>query len=396
MIRYLFKRDTLLATLLVFVLIGLLALIPVNTHFLDPIKLALQDFDYNDLAYSQLHKNETTSIDTNIIIVNIGKSDRNEIAGMIEKVQERKPRVLGVDVFFKDPKTPEEDSALVAVLPKHKNLVLAYELREINHHIGPAGFLRTQAASSGYVNFVGEEGGVNRAVAPFIKQENSSYCAFSSEVIRLADPAAYQTLVERGKKAETINYMRRNDQFHIIEGADILAESDSTVMENKIVLLGYTSEDPNDVEDKKFTPMNYKSFGKSLPDMAGVNIHANIINMVLQGKYINKMPTWLTWGLAFVICWFHMAIFLAYAIERHLWFHLLAKIAQVLSAVLFILIGLYIYMKFDYKINLVPSFVAIILAVDVLYFYEAICNWMHHRYRLPSVFHNPNSKHKHK
>jgi CHASE2 domain-containing sensor protein len=390
-LRYLFHRDTILATLLVFLLMGMLSLIPVNSHVLDPIKLALLDFDYNDMAYSKMGKNERTSIDTNIIIVNIGKTGRNEIATMIEKVQERKPKVIGVDVLFKQPKTHEDDSALIATIPKHKNLVLAYELIDSNHHLIPNGFLRNRAALSGYANFVGTEDGVNRSFPPFIKKEEETYYAFASEVVKVANPSAYKKLMERKKKTEIINYTRRNESFHVIEGMDLITGADSTSLESKIVLLGYTSEDPNDVEDKKFTPMNARSFGKSLPDMAGVNVHANVINMVLQDKYINKMPKWLTWGLAFVICWLHMAIFLAYAIERHLWFHLAAKVAQIVSAVLFIFIGLYIYMEFDYKINLVPSFVAIILAVDVLYFYEAICNWLHKKYRHVSVFH----KHKH-
>jgi CHASE2 domain-containing sensor protein len=389
-LRYLFHRDTILATLLVFLLMGMLALIPLNTHFLDPIKLALQDFDYNDLAYSKMHKNETTEVDS-ILIVNIGKSDRNEIAALIDKVQERKPKVVGVDVVFNEPKTAEEDSLLISTLSKHKNLVLAYEMRGKKRQNTPHGFLRTKAYTSGFVNFIGEEGGVNRSFAPFIKNGNQTYPAFSVEVVRLVDPAAYKKLVDRGKKAETINYTRRNEQFLVIDGMDIMTGMDSTDLRNRIVLLGYTSDDQNDIEDKKFTPMNEKSFGKSVPDMAGVNVHANIINMVIQGKYINKMPKWLTWGLAFVICWLHMAIFLAYAIERHLWFHLAAKVAQVVSAVLFILIGLNVFFHFDYKVNLVPSFVAIILAVDVLYFYEAICNWLHKKYRHVSVFH----KHKH-
>jgi CHASE2 domain-containing sensor protein len=389
-LRYLFHRDTILATLLVFLLMGMLALIPLNTHFLDPIKLALQDFDYNDLAYSKMHKNETTEVDS-ILIVNIGKSDRNEIAALIDKVQERKPKVVGVDVVFNEPKTAEEDSLLISTLSKHKNLVLAYEMRGKKRQNTPHGFLRTKAYTSGYVNFIGEEGGVNRSFAPFIKNGNQTYPAFSVEVVRLVDPAAYKKLVDRGKKAETINYTRRNEQFLVIDGMDIMTGMDSTDLRNRIVLLGYTSDDQNDIEDKKFTPMNEKSFGKSVPDMAGVNVHANIINMVIQGKYINKMPKWLIWGLAFVICWLHMAIFLAYAIERHLWFHLAAKVAQVVSAVLFILIGLNVFFHFDYKVNLVPSFVAIILAVDVLYFYEAICNWLHKKYRHVSVFH----KHKH-
>ena len=74
MLKYLFKRDTILATIMVFVVMGMLALIPVNTHVLDPIKLALQDFDYNDMAYSQFNKNSHTAVDTGIVIINIGWS----------------------------------------------------------------------------------------------------------------------------------------------------------------------------------------------------------------------------------------------------------------------------------------------------------------------------------
>src|SRR5690242_3137985 len=100
MIRYLFKRDTLLATLMVFVVIALLGLIPLNTHVLDPIKLALHDFDYNDLAYSRLKKNKETAVDTNIVIINIGDAQRSEIASIIRKIQQQRPAAIGVDVLF--------------------------------------------------------------------------------------------------------------------------------------------------------------------------------------------------------------------------------------------------------------------------------------------------------
>ena len=86
MFKYLFKRDTILATVMVFIVMGLLALIPINVHVLDPIKMALQDFDYNDMAYSQFNKNSQSSIDTGIVILNIGNAGRSEIAAMIKKV----------------------------------------------------------------------------------------------------------------------------------------------------------------------------------------------------------------------------------------------------------------------------------------------------------------------
>ena len=98
---------------MVFVVMGLLALIPVNTHVLDPIKLALQDFDYNDLAYSQFNKNDNSSLDTGIVIINIGHAGRSEISAMIEKVIAEKPAATGVDILFNEP-----NSTTINMCPK--------------------------------------------------------------------------------------------------------------------------------------------------------------------------------------------------------------------------------------------------------------------------------------
>jgi CHASE2 domain-containing sensor protein len=385
--KYFFNRDTLLATLMVFIVIGLLALVPVNTHVFDPVKLALQDFDYNDLAWSKMNKNKTTSIDTNIFIVNIGDADRPAIAAIINKVQQQKPKVCGVDVIFDQRRSAAEDSLLVSVSGA-PGVVMAYQLDVHGHEAAPRGFLNERSPRKGYVNFVGEKGGVIRNFSPFVHAGNEEYESFAASVAKLVDPSAYERVRDRNNKTETIQYTRREEQFQVINGNDFLAGTDSISLTGKIVLVGYLSEKPTDVEDKHFTPMNDASFGKSIPDMHGIVVHANIISMILSGNYINKMPVWITWLLALVLGWIHMAVFMHYFIERHLWFHLVAKLAQLVSSVFFIYIGLEVLCKWDYKVNLVPSFLAIILAVDVLYFYEAICNWLNRKYRLHTVFHN--------
>ncbi|RZK50997.1 MAG: CHASE2 domain-containing protein [Pedobacter sp.] len=104
-----------------------------------------------------------------------------------------------------------------------------------------------------------------------------------------------------------------------------------SVFANKIVLLGYVAIGVNDVEDKHFTPMNEKYTGRALPDMNGVFIHANIISMVQDHDYIHRMPAWLMWSIAFLLCWLHMSLFIKDYLDNHIWFHLLAKIAQIIS-----------------------------------------------------------------
>ncbi len=387
MIKYLFKRDTILATIMVFVVMALLALIPINTHVLDPIKLALQDFDYNDLAYSQFHKNSDRSVDTNIVVVNIGSSDRAEIASLISNLSAENPAVIGVDVLFNEPKEAASDSLLLKLFTGSDKIVLAYNLQAEKGVLSTTGFLQPGAKASGYANFVGEEGGSIRHTAATMKKKDKSYQSFGAAVAQVAYPEQYQKLIKRNNLTETVNYTRSADKFLVVDGKSILDSSETSVsFKGKTVLLGYISPDPNSIEDKHFTPFNKKSVGKSLPDMEGVFIHANIISMIRDNDYINKSPVWINWLIASLLCWLHMSLFIRFFVDKHLWFHLVAKIAQIVSAVLFVYLGLLFYYKWNVKINLTPTFVAIILAVDVLYFYEAISTWLHKRFGVHSLF----------
>jgi CHASE2 domain-containing sensor protein len=152
------------------------------------------------------------------------------------------------------------------------------------------------------------------------------------------------------------------------------------------VLLGYVSKDANDIEDKHFTPMNAKYTGKSIPDMNGIFIHANIINMIQADHYIHHLPGWVMVIIAFLLCWLHMALFIKDYLDNHIWFHLLAKIAQIISAVFFVYLGLLCFHSFDTKINMTATLAAIILAVDVLYFYEAFATWLHKKFKFKTIF----------
>lgn len=383
MFKYLFKRDNLLATIMVFVLMGMLALIPVNTHVLDPIKLALQDFDYNDLAYSQMHKNRHSGVDTGIVVINIGNAGREAIAGMIAAVARANPLAIGVDVTFTQPKEPSTDSLLAQQFATHSNIVLAY-----NYHADAAQhteeFLVPLAKTKGFANFVGEEGGTIRHFLPFAG--NHAYASFAAAIAQQAYPDAYNKLSKKSSGSLEIHYTRRADKYMVIEGSALQETGVGAALQGKLVLLGYVATNPADIEDKHFTPLNSKAVGKSVPDMDGVFVHANILGMIRDGNYIHKSPLWLNWLLAFVLCWLHMSFFIKYFLDRHLWFHLVAKLAQLLSAVLFVYLGLYLFYQFDAKLNLSPTFVAIVLAVDVLYFYEAICNWLHKKYGIQSIF----------
>src|SRR5688572_30330902 len=122
--KYLYERDTLFATIAVFVFLIVLGMIPINFYVLNPMKMALKDFDFNDIAYAKLQKGKYDSMERRIVVVNTGDLDRAEIGFLIEKIKTYQPKVIGLDIFFTDPKEeePEKDSILREALRKRKNL----------------------------------------------------------------------------------------------------------------------------------------------------------------------------------------------------------------------------------------------------------------------------------
>jgi CHASE2 domain-containing sensor protein len=249
------------------------------------------------------------------------------------------------------------------------------------------GCFKNDIFTYGYVNFIGEEQGTIRHYSPLEKVKDQSYLSFTSALLKLTDSVAFQQLAARKRSVEDIHYQRKVHQYLTVEGEDLLAENiEPSVLTNKIVLVGYLNEDPNDIEDKHFTPMNPSFAGKASPDMNGLVIHANILSMLLDKTFIKKVPAVLNWTVTLLIAWLHMALFMKYYLEDHIWFHLVAKLAQVVSAIFFVYLSLVLYHSFSLKLDMKLAIIIIILAIDVIYFYEAFAIWMNKKIGFKTVF----------
>jgi CHASE2 domain-containing sensor protein len=389
-LRYLFKRDTILATFSVFIVIGLLGLLPLNTGILNPFKTALKDLDFNDISYSVLNKNKNTPMDNRIVILNIGDADREGLALMIEKLRMAKPKVIGLDVLFGGPKDAHKDSALRHMIGSTPNLVIVSQLDWKNKAVPEdVGYFGIYTPNRGYANLIGEEGGTIRNFSPFEKNSDKTYTSFPVALVAKADSAAFLKIKKRKRDYEVIHYSRTLDQYMMIDGQDLLEDNIAPEMfTNKIVLMGYINPDPNNIEDKKFTPLNKQFAGKSTPDMNGIIIHANIVSMILDGKYIKDIPSGVFWIITILIAWLHVALFMRYYIEDHIWFHLVAKLAQIFFAILSVYIGIMCFDWFSVKIDTKISLIVIILAIDIIYFYEALAVWLHTKFGFQTSFHS--------
>ncbi len=395
--KYLYERDTIFATIWVFLFIIILGSIPLNLGSLNPIKLGLKDLDMNDMSYSKLGKAQNTPIDTsNIVVINIGQADREGIAAIINKTALFKPKVMGLDVIFNGPRDAAKDSLLREAIQRNKNLVVAVKIETDSSDklIPSENFFLNNASYYGYVNFPNEDKETVRYYFPFKKDDHDKQIvlpSFSSALIKLYDTTAYNKIKRKADSKVIVNYTRnvteRKKQYLVIEGEDLLMDNiDSSAIEGRIALLAYVNLSPNDIEDKKFTPMNEKFAGKSHPDMNGIFVHANIISMVLEKNYVKKLPSWVNWLISVLVCWLFMSFFIRYYLESHIWFHLVAKIIQVASAILFVWIGIHLFDRYRLKVDLKMSLLVIIMAVDVIYFYEAWAVWMHKKFNYKTVF----------
>ena len=387
--KYLYERDTVFATFWVFIFILAVKVLPLpNIHFFDPIEIAFKDFDINDITFSKLK--DPDNFDNRIVIINIGHADREALAYIISKTASMNPKVIGLDAYFEGPRDSYKDSLLRTVFEKTKNLVAVSRIEWDKQ--GNGNFLKDYFDSvhglTGFGNLTGEEHGTMRNFSPYEKIDDSIHYSFPATIVSQYSAEAFQKLISRHDHNEIINYSRRNSRYYIIQSQDLLNNNvDDSMIKGKIALLGYIGEDENDIEDKVFTPMNEKFAGKSIPDMNGIVVHANIISMILDGRYINKLPLWVTIVFALLIGWVHMSFFIHYYLENHIWFHLVAKTAQLISAILFVYLGIILFERFRVKLDMTLTLAVIILAVDIIYFYEAFAVWLHKKWNYKTVFH---------
>jgi CHASE2 domain-containing sensor protein len=97
-------------------------------------------------------------------------------------------------------------------------------------------------------------------------------------------------------------------------------------------MLGYLGDYLGDSawEDKFFTPLNKKVAGRANPDMFGLVLHANVVAMILNGDYINTIPDWATYFVAFLVCLFTIALFILIDKRLPVWFDAMSFFIQVI------------------------------------------------------------------
>jgi CHASE2 domain-containing sensor protein len=372
--------DALVSTILVF---GIIALIPIafNLDFLNPIQKAIGDFKASDLYYSKIQNRAKITIDTNIIIVNIGALDRAGIAEEINRIKERSPKVIGLDCFFRNLKESETDSILSDALKSEIPIVLASELKGYDEDknafdsLSKSNRLFLNNCKTGYANVSIDEEEFKTARYFSIKQQvgKNEEFSFPARIVSFFNPDKYKELISRNNEFEFINFKRNIDKYKVIDADKALDPNyDLSFVKGKIVLFAFLGDNlsTSSTEDRYFSPMNEKFVGKSLPDIYGIIVHANAISQILNSDYINETPYWANIIICFFVAYFTIILLKYFEDKLPNLFEPLSVFFAFMEIIFAYLALLFMLSVFQINIDFEEIFLAIGLAPSVFDSYQ--------------------------
>jgi len=378
--KWLFKFESLIITILIFIILWLFSIIPYKLIFLDPLAKAVGDFEINDIVFSKLYPER--GIDTNIVLVNIGQLNRFQIAKQIETINLFNPKVVAVDVIFSERRNKYSDSALSKSFNEANNLVLVGIL---NNYVESGNYYEkyirpnkafTKNATWGYANLptkYGTSSKTIRSFRPYSKVKNQLFPAFSVRVAEAFDKTAFNKLVRRANKIEFINYRGNIDKFVTIDVENLNERNiDLKFLKNKIVLLGFLGNTLTEktFEDIYFTPLNETYAGRSYPDMYGVTIHANIISMILNGNYINTIPKWVSNIFAFIVCFINVIYIRKVRRKLTDYYGGIAKLLIFTQTTIILIFNVILFLLFYYKMSFTLMLIGLIFIPSTVLLYD--------------------------
>lgn len=404
-----FWIDCVLATAFVFLAMwGILGLTQLNIfNAFDTIGTALGDVELTDYVFSGIR--DDPDVDTTVTIVNIGELSRRDIAKEIEIISKYKPKVIGIDSFF-DCESGVRDTLncrqlidtagnrmLSDAIRKAGNVILVSKVFDVDSLVEGLDSLRRSDGM--YIDYAMGEGFATletgaayqddaktcRTFNPVLKVNNRDEVAFAVKLAMVYDSVKANKFLARDYYSEAINY-RGNvaDFFHqtnypqmfvTLDVVDVMTENFvEDVIKDKIVILGFLGKEMGDPtwQDKFYTPLNKKLAGKANPDMFGAVVHANIVSMIMDEKFIDQMAQWQEVLMAIIICLLNVALFSLINTNYPLWYDGVTKLLQFLQILLYSFLMVYILARSDFKIETGLTLAAVALVGDVYEIYNTV------------------------
>lgn len=315
------------------------------------------DFAMSDI-YEYISDDSDSQYKSNeIVVVSTDGCNRQEIAKLIEKINDNNPKVIGLDVIFRQ--SQSSDSILISAINKSKKIVLPYDMGyDENLEL----FLKQDSSyfykqlknkNFGAINLSGNSiRNVIRRFKPIFITEDDSIDNFSSAIAKIYSSDKYNDLISRNNDNELIIYHNRDIEIYSSDELISLKDKDLRI-KDKIVLLGEVCSN----SDMHTTPIKEQE--------AGVVIHAHTIDTILNGYYVKETNNLVNYGIAIVVTLLFCG-FTYYVRENvKLVGRLLIRFIQFGLILMYLIVGYYLYsvnnLYIDFSVSALMTSVSILM-----------------------------------
>lgn len=285
-------------TVLAFCIVGVLAMIAVNTSFLHPASRVVKEFSMTDAYYQILQETGVPDTNTNITIVDMSDLySRKDLAVALQQIEECKPKSVGVDVVFEGLKEDTLGDEMIAqVASEYDNIVFSYRLLDYeNDDIGFATAVHSFFADSikvneGFTNIQRDlYGGIKRTLSLNRRCMGKDVPSF---ILKVADVDA------KDYDSDDVSINFTLTKFTVVQPDSILTHPE--LIKGKTVLFGAMKDE---------TDMHYTPLGK----MAGTELIAYSVQTLQEHNEVWKMPKWMLIAMSFVLVLFTQAGYEGYS-----------------------------------------------------------------------------------
>lgn len=265
---------------------------------------------------------------------------RSVMASVLDRINEARPMAVGLDVIYAESSDPVDDKLLTEAIRRNGRVVLPAQLTEFEttqSDIGgsstwllPLPEMRGAAGAIGHAHADPDVDGVLRTVQlSKADAKGERLWAFGLEILRVAEriPAErideltgtlrvgrYEIAIQDEAEKSSlpgvtiirpnemiINYLGPPRTFPYYSIADVLdGKFPASTFTNKIVLIGAVAQT---MGDTRITPfIHYGDFERQNgTGMPGIEVHANVIETIRRGVWLNPRPDLHGFGIALLV-----------------------------------------------------------------------------------------------
>lgn len=340
--------DTVVITVTTFIVSTLLISNLSEALSVDPTEKKA-DIEFGDIYNRVANNRSVQSFNPDIVIIGVDSCSRSDIASLIDAVSYAEPKAVGLDVFFEF--AGDNDEMLLSAISDCDNIVLPLRVdydEASDSFTNPQGsffYSMLDNATYGIVNFPSDKSSVLRQFRPTFNTDGNQINSFATAIAQKVSNDSTAQLVVRNNDLEDINFFTSEfaeyDAFEIIDEERFPRPGIEDIIEDKIVLIGGL----NIATDKHITPVDNS--------MAGVKIHAKIIDTIIGERYIRHSHEAVNLLISFIFCLLFAYINLR-SKQSEKWNNiesLLIRVLQLGLVYLFLFVGCRWFIKYQISID---------------------------------------------